>query len=135
MMVNDYGLQKETIKEAIAYIENNNATQEFLRKAIGKQTNMLSKLSSRMIKIIELETGVKIEEANIEDETDSTKKKKRALIAFFALHPWLCINSQKPNESITEWLLLFKEIGQLKEGEPNSGKSIVIRGDGTIEIE
>ena len=134
MTINAYGLPKEVMSEAVAYIENNQAAQAFLRKAIIKPTNMLTKLSSKMVRMIEFKTGVKIEEVRIEEES-SAKKKKRALIAFFALHPWLAINSQKPHESIIEWLMMYKEAGQLKDGEANEGKSIVIRSDGTIDIE
>ena len=135
MTINDYGLPKEVINEAIAYIENDKTTQTFLRKMMSKPTNMLTKLSPRMVLNIELDTEVKIEEANLSYEEDKAKRKKYALIAFFALHPWLIVNSQKPRESITEWLLLYKEIAQIKEGQSNAGKSVIIRGDGTIEIE
>ena len=135
MTINAYGLPRETIVEALAHIENNQALQAFLRKVIKKPVNLLSKLSSRRLADIEQQTGVRIEEARLDYEPITGLKKKRSLVAFFGLHPWLAINSNKPYESIVEWLLVFKEIGQIKPGEINEGKSVVVRGDGTIEIE
>ena len=127
MIINDYGLEKEVINEALATIENNTATQDFLRKVLVKPTNMFTRLSPRMVRNIEDDTGVKIEQTQLEIEKDTGKKKKQTLIAFFALHPWLAVNSQKPGESITEWLNMYKELA--------NGKSVVIRSNGTIELE
>ena len=135
MTINAYGLPRDVITDAIANIENNQVLQAFLHKIIKKPVNLLSKVSARRVDIIEEQTGVRIEEAQLDYEPNIALKKKRSLIAFFALRPWLAINCNKPHESIIEWLLIFKEIGQLKPGEINEGKSIVVRGDGAIEIE
>ena len=130
-----YGLPLDIVKEAVLQIESSLATQEYLRRVIVKQTNMFTKLPLYKIQIMELRTGIRIEEANIIEERNSKKRQKRALIAFFALHPWLGVDSQKPYESILQWLQIYAEIAQVKPGEPNSGKTLVIRGDGTMEIE
>ena len=135
MTINTYGLPREVIIDSISSIENNQVLQAFLRKIIKKPINLITKLSARRVEIIEQQTGVQIEEAQLDYEPNIGLKKKRSLVAFFALRPWLAINCNRPHESIIEWLLIFKEIGQLKPGEINEGRSIVIRGDGTIEIE
>ena len=135
MTINAYGLPREVIIESVASIENNQVLQAFLRKVVKKPINLISKLSARRVEIIEQQTGVTIEEAQLDYEPNIGLKKKRSIVAFFNLRPWLSIHCNRPHESIVEWLLIFKEIGQLKQGEANEGKSIVIRGDGTIEIE
>ena len=135
MLTSELGLSKEAVCDAFATLENSQATQIYLRNALQKTTNSLSKLSSRMIQSIETETGIKIEESNLKFMIDSYKKKKESLIAFYALRPWLIYNSQKPRESVTEWIEIYKMICLLEEGQENFGKKLVIKSDGSIEVE
>ena len=135
MTISAYGLPREVIANAITSIENNPVLAAYLRKVVKKPVNLISKLSARRVDIVEDQTGIRIEEAPMDYELSIGLKKKRSLIAFFALRPWLHVNCNRPHESIIEWLLLYKEIGQIKPGEINEGKSIVIRSDGAIEIE
>ena len=134
-MVEETGLPKEVISEALAAIENSEGLQKYLRLMMSKPINMLTRLSPRMLSDIEVLSGIKIEEYPLIGDKDKREKKKKTLIAFLASHPWIAINSQKPRESITEWLNMYKEIAQIEEDQINAGKSVVIKSDGSIVIE
>ena len=135
MLTSELGLSKEAVCDAFATLENSQATQNYLREALQRPTNTLSKLSTRMIQAIETETGVKIEESHIKFVLDPYKRKKESIIAFYSLRPWLIYNSQKPRESVSEWFELYKIICLLEEGQENFGKKLVIKADGSIEVE
>ena len=131
----ELGLPKEAICDALATIENNLATQTYLRRTMRASVNYLTRLSNKMVKEIEEEAGVHIEEAHLLYNANANKLKKETLIAFYAQHPWLLYNNNKPRESILEWFDIYRTIYQVEVNQLNFGKTLVIKPDGSVELE
>ena len=135
ILISELGLPKEAVCDALATIENNIATQTYLRRSMRASVNYLTRLSNKMVKEIEEESGVRIEESNSLYDANKYKLKKETLIAFYAQRPWLLYNNNKPHDSIMEWFDIYRTVYQVEVNQINFGKTLVIKADGSIELE